>query len=685
MSANNAKKDEAELLAEKEKEKLQERAVKCLDRLVGVSLKFSKFIKNKLQDVTVNNKENDASNSILTDIFNLKHGNNNILKQLKYFSGGTLHPYQVDGVTWMTVLFENGVNGILADEMGLGKTIQIIALLCHLYERNVLGPHLIIVPLSTLPNWKDEFQRFAPKIPVEVIYGSASERENQGKRIMNDIYSLDGKRVKPVVLTTYQVPMVYTSYFKGIHWQYVIMDEGHRIKNYKARLSKVMRMIPCKNRLLLTGTPLQNNLEELWSLLNYILPKLFSDMENFTSLLFAEDLKDDETILEKEISSNLISKIHKVLETFMLRRLKSDANIDMVPKKEVLVYCPLTEMQKTMYSIVLEKSIEKLKKTNGETIADEIALDLPRAKRKCRMNRSYKDNASIEDYEDMYRIYNDAISFTLPEKKKETHVYRITEDVGSIMLKKVCNHPYLVEFPLDPNSEDKQFLIDENIIKTSGKMMVLDAMLKKLKKKGHKIILFSTLCIMLDIIEEYLIMKNYKYERLDGGYKLEERRKGIDSFNNDPSVTIFLVSTRAGGLGLNLIAADTVIFFDRDWNPQADLQAQARCHRIGQTKPVVVYTLATKNTIDERIISVGNIKRKLEKLVITNVNSVAKDLKSEYNKEKGLQELKKLLASDSDCIKIDANGMIYSDKELEAILDRSDLYEQMKNQKKTIK
>ncbi|PKU30827.1 lymphoid-specific helicase [Limosa lapponica baueri] len=242
-----------------------------------------------------------------------------------------------------------------------------------------------------------------------------------------------------------------------------------------------------------------------------------------------------------------------------------------------------------------------------------------------------------------------------------------------MLLRKCCNHPYLIEYPLDPATQ--QFKVDEDLVKNSGKFLLLDRMLPELKKRGHKVLLFSQMTLMLDILMDYCYLRDFKFSRLDGSMSYSEREENMHQFNTDPEVFLFLVSTRAGGLGINLTAADTVIIYDSDWNPQSDLQAQDRCHRIGQTKPVVVYRLVTANTIDQKIVERAAAKRKLEKLIIHK--NQFKGGKSGLTQSKSCldpQELLELLKSrDYEREVKGSKEKVISDKDLELLLDRSDL------------
>ncbi|CAK9294042.1 unnamed protein product [Gordionus sp. m RMFG-2023] len=599
----------------------------------------------------------------------------------KFFTGGQLKDYQMQGVEWLIILYENGINGILGDEMGLGKTVQCLAFLSHLIENKVKGPYLIIAPLSTIPNWIKEFERFTPKITVILYHGSGPDRQ--------DLQPLFDKRNQatqslPVVVTSYDIAIRDKAFLNRFHWSYLIIDEGHRIKNYKCMLFRVLKGFHSANRLLLTGTPLQNNLGELWSLLNFLVPEIFDDLSVFMSWFdiseMCQNLKDDnpDGIVIKKREEKFVNMLHQILAPFLLRRMKSDVDFNIPPKKEILVYSPLSDFfQAQLYKAILEKDIsDQVRKMrtflSGLKISspkrntshsdidtnDEDSLKSTPPKIHKRLSSQKVDfskihqietTKSIADWENLVTDYRKDMDDTqnLADNRNSSNSHPSDNINGSISvitltniymkLRKCCNHPYLV---------DAKFLypIDENMIKVSGKMMILDQLLSRLIKAGHKVLIFSQMTSMLDILEDYCDFRRLNYARLDGTTALEKRKEDIEAFQsaehgdekkpakgkrrsgesttkdqhkeNPEKINVYLISTRAGGLGINLSAANCVIIYDSDWNPQSDLQAQDRCHRIGQNDPVVVYRLVTENTIDQLMVDRAFAKKKLEKMVI---------------------------------------------------------------------
>uniref|UniRef100_G3SMK0 SNF2 related chromatin remodeling ATPase 1 n=1 Tax=Loxodonta africana TaxID=9785 RepID=G3SMK0_LOXAF len=459
-----------------------------------------------------------------------------------YVKGGPLRDYQIRGLNWLISLYENGVNGILADEMGLGKTLQTIALLGYLkHYRNIPGPHMVLVPKSTLHNWMNEFKRWVPSLRVICFVG---DKDARTAFIRDEMMPGEWD----VCVTSYEMVIKEKSVFKKFHWRYLVIDEAHRIKNEKSKLSEIVREFKSTNRLLLTGTPLQNNLHELWALLNFLLPDVFNSADDFDSWFDTKNCLGDQKLVER---------LHAVLKPFLLRRIKTDVEKSLPPKKEIKIYLGLSKMQREWYTKILMKDIDVL---NSAGKMDKM------------------------------RLLNILMQ-----------------------LRKCCNHPYL----FDGTEPGPPYTTDEHIVINSGKMLVLDKLLARLKEQGSRVLIFSQMTRLLDILEDYCMWRGYEYCRLDGQTPHEEREEAIETFNAPNSCKfIFMLSTRAGGLGINLASADVVILYDSDWNPQVDLQAMDRAHRIGQKKPVRVFRLITDNTVEERIVERAEIKLRLDSIVI---------------------------------------------------------------------
>lgn len=635
-------------------------------------------IKNRLSETVRNNAKH------LLHPYRKVNGQPVPAQQPQFFTGGVMRWYQIEGIEWLRMLWENGINGILADEMGLGKTIQCIAHIAMMIEKKVMGPFLVVAPLSTLPNWINEFKRFTPEVSVLLYHGPQPERAKLLKQIRRPQGPLG---MCPVVVTSFEISMIDRKFLQHIQWKYLIVDEGHRIKNLNCRLVRELKALPTDNKLLLTGTPLQNNLAELWSLLNFLLPEVFDDLKSFESWFDIDSLGEAESVVAAEREQNILSMLHQILTPFLLRRLKSDVTLEVPPKKEIIVYASLTAKQEAFYTAVVNKTIAKMlgqEKTEAPVALTSSGRPKRRSRKVVDYNEAHGDEPyDLEKYLEKVRKEHEQSSPPVLDVQSPLDA-QINLKLQNILmlLKRCCNHPYLVEYPLDPATQE--FKIDEELVKSSGKFLILDRLLPALKDRGHKVLIFSQMTSILDLLMDYCYLRGFQYSRLDGSMSYSDRDENMTKFSKDPEVFLFLLSTRAGGLGINLTAADTVIIFDSDWNPQADLQAQDRCHRIGQTRPVVVYRLVTANTIDQKILERASAKRKLEQMVIHK--NKFKGGKAELNQSKScidLDELMELLKARGTEKEVKASrGKVISDKDLEALLDRSDLLDKEKGNMK---
>ncbi|KAL9932782.1 hypothetical protein V8E36_008481 [Tilletia maclaganii] len=948
--------------------------------------------------------------------------------QPKLLTGAKMRDYQLDGLEWLVSLYENGLNGILADEMGLGKTIQTISFFAHLREHGVWGPFLVCAPLSTITNWVLEFERFTPNLPAILYYGTAPERaELRNKHKLNYIPTTQKARdAFPIVVSSYEIIMRDRIHLAGLDWKYIVVDEGHRLKNMNCKLVRELKTYRSANRLILTGTPLHNNLAELWSLLNFILPDIFDDLATFEKWFDFSDLHEEDgggnKLLSKEQSGSIITQLHAILKPFLLRRLKVDVESDLPPKKEYLLYAPLTEEQKDLYEAILGKDVRRwlLERKTGlkwEEIADIIegdwedrraegysyeksardlrqihedeeeqaaeaqilpvdqsndlavdgdhrgeedaaeeekddepaggkvedinstrssttavesppsesttvpgtpirkkdAVDLkqpestPRRSPRIKEDSTPKqtppvreekganekgekekrprgrprndgkpagsvpkppprprgrprkdgkpagnvpggsshpkadqsagtgaastsvattpakkeskskippsevddsspekaqyivldDNDEDEDYvmsaggtphkdsapapprsnryptrrgrreidyaqldadfnEQMWRQIDaaeggeeggelgdrdqsrldhgvaawystasasgsarhgmaglnerqmkggpSAALVRMVGKTKANHlstelqgkkwlIREAQKEINNLhlenivmQLRKICCHPFLFDWPVDRNAGIK--VVNEDLIHASGKMLMLNRLLDALFARGHKVLIFSQFTTMLDIMEDWATeYKGLRICRIDGSTSQELRRSQMKSFNEETgpdACNLFLLSTRAGGLGINLVAADTVIFYDSDWNPQMDLQAQDRVHRIGQKKPVLIFRLVSANTVEQKILKRAGNKRKLEALVIQqgkfklpagitkNTLTGRGGSNAGGDKESLAEMASALLRLDGERVQLARKGdEIISDANLERLLDRS--------------
>lgn len=522
------------------------------------------------------------------------------LEKTPIFKGNnTLRAYQLEGLNWLRYSWYKGNNCILADEMGLGKTIQSLTFVNSVYEYGIRGPFLVIAPLSTIPNWQREFEGWT-NLNVIVYHGSATSRQ-----MLQDyevFYKLEnGKQLKEitkfnVLITTFE--MIVTDYQDLSHFNFraCVIDEAHRLKNRNCKLLEGLRQLHLEHRVLLSGTPLQNNVSELFSLLNFLEPSQFSNSEEFLREFGSLKTEDE------------VTKLQALLKPMMLRRLKDDVEKSLAPKEETIVEVELTNIQKKYYRGILEQNFSFLQK--GTTAANIPNL----------MN-------------------------TMME------------------LRKCCIHPYLLNGAEDQiqyewrlsHGEDKDSYY-KNIVNASGKMVLIDKLLPKLKANGHRVLIFSQMVRCLDILEDYLVYKKYPFERIDGRIRGNLRQAAIDRYSKpDSDRFVFLLCTKAGGLGINLTAADTVIIYDSDWNPQNDLQAQARCHRIGQQKMVKIYRLLCRGTYEREMFDKASMKLGLDKAILQSMNTGIKGPGAEGS---GKQLTKKEI---EDLLKKGAYGAVMDD------------------------
>lgn len=546
-----------------------------------------------------------------------------LTKQPDCIKFGTLKPYQLEGLNWMIHLAEKGLNGILADEMGLGKTLQSITIMAYHWEfLNIQGPHLVCVPKSTLSNWMNELNRWCPSLRAIRFHGGKEEREalseeyftNEAaahdgmrptKQILNEKTgemeddNSENPRAWDVCVTTYEVANSERKSLGRFAWKYLVIDEAHRLKNESSIFSATVRSFNTTYRLLLTGTPLQNNLHELWALLNFLLPDIFSSSEQFDEWFNLE-------IDDADAKQTMITQLHGILRPFMIRRLKVDVAKGLPPKTETLLMVGMSKMQKQLYKRLLLRDIEAITGKNTGSGGKTAILNIVMQLRKC------------------------------------------------------CNHPYLFEGVEDRTLEP----LGQHLVDNCGKLNMVDRLLKKLKERDSRVLIFTQMTRILDILEDFMVMRRYKYCRIDGNTDYETRERSIDEFNELNSEKFcFILSTRAGGLGINLQTADVCILYDSDWNPQADLQAQDRCHRLGQKKPVQVFRMVTENTVEQKIVERAQQKLKLDAMVVQQGR--LKDTDAKVSKE----EVMAAVRFGADAVFRSEESTI-TDMDIDAILER---------------
>ena len=490
---------------------------------------------------------------------------------------GKLRDYQLRGVNWLVEMHHRrGTNAILADEMGLGKTLQTVTFLAYLkYRLDVVGPSLIVVPLSVLTSWCNEFKRWCPSMRVMQFHSSdAGDRDRMKTKLMRDPLSID------VVLSTYEMMVSpNTRHIMGgrsVKWRYVVIDEGHKIKNEMSQISEQMARVGSEGRIILTGTPLQNNLHELWALLRYLVPGLFLDSTVFDKAF---------DVTHNVCNPAMLDQAHHLLRVFQLRRLKVEVERLMPKKHEMNLIVKLSPAQQFWAKKLLLRDARMLAQMEADLQGTGLACEGDDD------DEAFGDGSS--ESSDAWKRLNSLL----------------------MQMRKVCNHPYLLPGG-DPGATAMGTITDDDIVMASNKMLLLDRLLVRLFKGGHRVVLFSQFTSMLDIFEDYLTMRGYKYVRLDGSCSRAKRNCDLRVFNAEGSpVFVFLMSTRAGGLGINAQTADTVILYDSDWNPQVDQQAMARVHRIGQEKKVHIYRLITGDSVEERIIQRAEKKLFMDKMV----------------------------------------------------------------------
>jgi len=476
-----------------------------------------------------------------------------------------LFDYQKTGVQWLGELYSQSVGGIIGDEMGLGKTIQVISFLAALhYSKKLSKPSIIVAPATVLQQWVNEFHRWWPPLRVSILHSTGSGMLNLGNesRLEDDeeepIYGRGQKKshkdqakiqrivnrvVKHghVLVTTYAGLMTYSDALIEVDWEYAVLDEGHKIRNPNTAITIYAKELRTPNRIILSGTPMQNDLKELWSLFDFVFPMRLGTLVNFRQT-FEAPIKiggyANASNLQVLTATKCAETLKEAISPYLLQRLKVDVASDLPPKREQVLFCKLTKPQREAYEVFLA--------------SDEMKSILARTRQS---------------------LY------------------------GIDILRKICNHPDL----LDPRLRGKPGYKWGNPNK-SGKMQVVKALLEMWKRFGHKTLLFSQGVQMLNIIEHFVKgLDGFNYIRMDGGTNVRDRQYLVDRFNNEPDLNVFLLTTKVGGLGVNLTGANRVIIFDPDWNPSTDVQARERAWRLGQKREVTIYRLMTAGTIEEKI------------------------------------------------------------------------------------
>ena len=617
-------------------EKFNQSKLKKLQLLIDQSKAFSQIISaslvqqkkpNELADGGVNDAVEPKMKKQKLDPVDATSSSLDAYSQPKSLVNVTLKQHQLHGMNWLISLYENGLNGILADEMGLGKTVQTISLLCFLMEQGIQGPFLIVAPLSVVSNWTLELSTFAPSLSFVSYVGDKQHRAKLRRKSL---------RKFNVIVTSYEISLVDFQYLKNISWSYLVVDEGHRLKNANCMLFTRLKALHASNRLLLTGTPLQNNLAELWSLLNFILPDVFHDFATFQSYFnFSEfeSLVDESgngeinqelnTIISMEIRKALVDNLHTILKPFILRRLKKEV-LTLPPKREYIIYSNLSPLQSFFYSQLLQPDVNFRAVLLQTLFPQYIEYNFPSLKSQVEVYTKYQLALEAEDDSVSKPKMKKSVMEQLDEHytfvKSQLKMKRISNPL--MQLRQLCDSPYHYFFPWNDDTK-----VTKEMILNTSKLQSLDSIIPKLLKThpNEKILIFSQFKATLDLLQTYFEehpstkdsnLFPLKTCILTGSSSKEERDEAIDTFTTDPNYKIFLLSTRAANLGLNLTAATTVILYDSDLNPMVDIQAIARVHRIGQVNPCLVFRLATTATVEEAIWERVVKKRVLEGIVI---------------------------------------------------------------------
>ncbi|KIL71765.1 hypothetical protein M378DRAFT_155365 [Amanita muscaria Koide BX008] len=574
--------------------------VKAFARFIeSRQVKIPKYSQSDLKNFENRPKDNYRHHYMLRNPTDLQLGQSPELKLL---------PFQIDGFNWLCNNWYNRQPCILADEMGLGKTVQIAAFLGNIAAKFEAMPALVVVPNSTITNWVRELERWAPNLRVVPFHGEAKAREVIKKFELHHERPPKGSTQAKfhVLVATYEALLIKADFapvFKAEpRWEVLVVDEGQRLKNDSSMLFKKLNELNSRHRILMTGTPLNNNIRELFNLMNFLDPGNWDDLD----------------ALEKEyeeLTEDLVKELHDKLRPYFLRRIKSEV-LELPPKNEVIVPVSMAPIQREVYRSILSHNVDILKG----------------------LAQTMNTRGTV--------------------MKKNVHNILM-------QLRKCLQHPYLYDENIEPRGLPQKET-HEKLIDASAKLRLLKGLLPKLKARGHRVLLFSQFVIALNIVEDYLVGEGYKYLRLDGNIKSSERQKGMDEFNRPGSdVFLYLLTTRAGGVGINLYTADTVIIFDPDFNPHQDLQAISRAYRYGQKKTCLVFKLMVKDSAEERIVQIGKKKLVLDHLIVQKMDdgdSVGEDVQSILT-----FGAKALFEGDQE-----SRDIIYTDQDIDKLIERTE-------------
>jgi SWI/SNF-related matrix-associated actin-dependent regulator 1 of chromatin subfamily A len=539
----------------------------------------------------------------------------------------TMKDYQLFGLNWLNLLWSKKLSCILADDMGLGKTCQVIAFLAHLKQMEVPGVHLVVVPGSTLENWIRELNRFCPALEVAPYYGSQAEREEQRYDYGSRLGEID------VIVTTYETAVgKYDTDFlrKTVRPVVCVFDEGHALKNSQSKRHQQLMRIPAEFRLLLTGTPLQNNLQELASLLSFILPSLFNSRREDLDSIFKYKATTKDADHAALLSAQRIARARSMMTPFILRRKKQQVLKHMPAKHRRVEYCDMLPEQRDVYNEMVKQALDartqpkkggaKAAKTAQEMTALRFAALHPLL-----LRRKYGD----KELEKMAKALQRSEEYG--DNKPELIWRLLTEQTkgGDFGMHRFCQQYDFLG----------KYVLRNNEWMNSGKVNKLKELLEGYIKNGDRTLIFSQFTTMMDILEAVLETLSIKFMRLDGSTPMATRQDIIDQFTTDTSIPVFMLSTKAGGAGINLACANKVIILDSGFNPQDDIQAENRAHRVGQTRDVEVVRLITRGTIEEQIHALGESKLALDDRVAGASEDAAAEKKLEADAALAVEDM----------------------------------------------
>lgn len=599
------------------------RGYEAVDSLIQECAKLGKDVQRGIRAWGVDIKGQNESELEITDV----EGAGGFFKEKPALLAPDveLKNYQQVGINWLQLLYQRGLSCILADEMGLGKTCQVISFLAHLKNSGQRGPHLVVCPSSTLENWLRELNRFCPALTVEPYYGSQSERMEIREAILSSGSNFD------VMVTTYNLATggkQDMGFLKSMKFNVCVYDEGHLLKNSQSeRYNKLMKL-RANFRVLLTGTPLQNNLRELVSLLSFILPNLFEqnkedllEVFKFKAKTSAGDQKEEktsETTRSQLLSEQRIIKAKTMMTPFVLRRRKDQVLQHLPAKSHEVVTCDMTERQRQVYNEELNRNKKSIKEANAEV--KEGAKE-EKSSRKTKQASIALDNVLMQLRKAALhpllfrRLFDDKKLQIMAKEIMNEEVYKdanrdyIFEDMQ--VMNDFELHNLCLKFPVTIG----QYRLAEDEFLASGKVQKLQEMIVPMKKRGDRLLIFSQFTQVLDILERVLTKMEFSFLRLDGQTPVEMRQDMIDKYYAEEDITVFLLSTKAGGFGINLACANVVVIFDLSFNPHDDKQAEDRAHRVGQTRPVKVVRMVTRDSIEESIMQLANTKLALDRHV----------------------------------------------------------------------